>query len=632
MKKLNVLLITAISLISLISGSGIFAQSPQAFKYQAIARDNTGNVLPNQNIGLKISILQTTPAGTVVYSETHAATTNQFGLFSLEIGTGAIVSGTFSTIDWGADIYFVQIEMDETGGTAYQLMGASQLLSVPYALHAKTAETVTETDPIFGSSAASGITGTDTINWNNKLDAEADADSTNELQALSFSNDTLFLSDGNYVVMPYDSAIWTKTGDTIYYNSGNVGIGTTSPLGILHVDGGTAQVGNNASHITIKAQDGATNFNGGNIILTPGIGQGTGLDGNVGIGTANPKTSLDIGSKTDGIIIPTGITAERPGLPVVGTMRYNTTLGQPEYYDGTVWRSFAPPKGVGGVVTEVGGYRIHTFLESSTFTANVAMNVDVLVVAGGGSGGNYSTTNANGGGGGGGVIYKTGNTIVSGEYPVTVGRGGGGINFTKSSQGRNGENSVFDTLTAIGGGGGGATAIGPGLAGGSGGGGAWGYPGGASTQGGGGFGNAGGACNQQWTGGGGGGAGSVGVAGNDCPNCNPSGNGGAGYASSISGTTRYYGGGGGGSGNSSERAGDGYDGGGRGFGETSKYGYTEYYRGEVNSITRGSASLDAVPNTGGGGGGNSYWSNNVGMYTGSGMGGSGIVIIRYLIP
>ncbi|MBW8051987.1 MAG: hypothetical protein FVQ77_16930 [Cytophagales bacterium] len=158
---------------------GTFAQSPQAFKYQAIARDNTGNVLPNQNIGLKISILQTTPAGTVVYSETHTDTTNQFGLFSLEIGTGAIVSGTFSTIDWGADIYFVKIEMDETGGTTYQLMGTSQLLSVPYALHAKTAEIITETDPVFGSSVAGGITGADTANWNNHtIDTDTQLDST----------------------------------------------------------------------------------------------------------------------------------------------------------------------------------------------------------------------------------------------------------------------------------------------------------------------------------------------------------------------------------------------------------------------------------------------------------------------
>ncbi|MBW8051859.1 MAG: hypothetical protein FVQ77_16275, partial [Cytophagales bacterium] len=83
MKKLT-LTFTVAAFLTL-GALGTFAQSPQAFKYQAIARDNTGNVLPNQKIGLKISILQTIPAGTVVYSETHADTTNQFGLFSLEI-------------------------------------------------------------------------------------------------------------------------------------------------------------------------------------------------------------------------------------------------------------------------------------------------------------------------------------------------------------------------------------------------------------------------------------------------------------------------------------------------------------------------------------------------------------------
>ncbi len=122
------------------------AQSPEAFKYQAVARDAGGQILANQSVSFRISILQGNASGTSVYSETHASNTNTFGLVNLGIGNGVVVSGNFSNIDWGTDSYFVQIEMDETGGNNYQLMGASQLLSVPYAIHAKTTENVDDAD------------------------------------------------------------------------------------------------------------------------------------------------------------------------------------------------------------------------------------------------------------------------------------------------------------------------------------------------------------------------------------------------------------------------------------------------------------------------------------------------------
>ncbi len=84
-------------------------------------------------------------------SETQTATTNANGLVSIEIGNGTVVSGDFATIDWGNGPYFIKTETDPTSGTAYTITGTSQLLSVPYALHAKTAETITgeiiETDP-----------------------------------------------------------------------------------------------------------------------------------------------------------------------------------------------------------------------------------------------------------------------------------------------------------------------------------------------------------------------------------------------------------------------------------------------------------------------------------------------------
>ncbi len=128
---------------------GAFAQSPQKFNYQGVARDNSGNVMPNQSIGLRLTIHQGTPTGTIVYRETHTAATNAFGLFDVEAGGGTIVSGVFSSINWGAGPYFFQTEMDANGGTTYQNMGTSQLLSVPYALYAETS----------GNGGSSGATG-----------------------------------------------------------------------------------------------------------------------------------------------------------------------------------------------------------------------------------------------------------------------------------------------------------------------------------------------------------------------------------------------------------------------------------------------------------------------------------------
>jgi len=122
--------------------SSLMAQTPQSFKYQAVARDASGEVIADQKVSFQISILQGSESGTTVYTETHVDSTNQFGLVTLEIGTGT-TSDDFTAIDWGNNTYFIQIEMDASGGTSYILIGTSQLLSVPYALHSKTAETVT---------------------------------------------------------------------------------------------------------------------------------------------------------------------------------------------------------------------------------------------------------------------------------------------------------------------------------------------------------------------------------------------------------------------------------------------------------------------------------------------------------
>jgi len=242
----------------------MWAQAPEKMSYQAVIRDAGNALVQTQGVGIQITILKGGATGTPVFVETHNVTTNTNGLVSLEIGTGTLVSGNFSTIDWGVDTYFIQTETDPTtaGGTNYTITGTTQLMSVPYALHAKTADSivggvvdstdianmgyvagahtidtdthidsigiaalgyvagggVTEIDPVFGASVANAITVIDTANWNNhtidtdtQLDStgiaalgfnaggiitEVDGSVTNEIQVLSKSGSMVSLSSG----------------------------------------------------------------------------------------------------------------------------------------------------------------------------------------------------------------------------------------------------------------------------------------------------------------------------------------------------------------------------------------------------------------------------------------------------
>ena len=111
-------------------------QPPQTFNYQAVVRNNLGNVLPNHAVSLRISILENNFSGNSLYTETFSTTTNQFGLITLDIGTGTVVLGTFTTINWAVGKKWLQVEIDIDGGNNFILMGTTQFLSVPYALYA----------------------------------------------------------------------------------------------------------------------------------------------------------------------------------------------------------------------------------------------------------------------------------------------------------------------------------------------------------------------------------------------------------------------------------------------------------------------------------------------------------------
>ncbi len=215
MKTIEKMLILAICLIVL--SISTFGQTPQAIKYQAVARDAAGNPVVNQTVNLRISILQGSILGAVVYSETHSSLTNSFGLSNINIGLGTIISGTFSAINWGANIYFIKVEMDITGGVSYVEMGTSQLLSVPYALYAENVHT-TPGHP----------------------------------HTLSVAGNSLSMTNGNTVTLPtelptgvsgntlrHNGTAWVQ--NSFLYNNGlAIGINNSSPAAMFHMSNGSA--------------------------------------------------------------------------------------------------------------------------------------------------------------------------------------------------------------------------------------------------------------------------------------------------------------------------------------------------------------------------------------------------------
>lgn len=186
MKKISILLLFSTLLIA----SDIFSQAPDFFKYQSIARNTGGEVLPNATISMRISIRDLNSSGTIVFQETHSVVSNDFGLFTLSIGGGTAVSGSIQAVNWALGSKYIEIEGDLSGGTNYESFGTTELLSVPYALYANYAGS-----PILPNGTSIGNT-------------------------------------------PYwDGADWVVSSNNIFNAGQFIGIGTNNPVQKLHVNG-----------------------------------------------------------------------------------------------------------------------------------------------------------------------------------------------------------------------------------------------------------------------------------------------------------------------------------------------------------------------------------------------------------
>lgn len=188
--------------------------APQKFNYQAVARNSTGTTIINQAISVKVDIVDSNQT-TILYTEIHNITTNQFGLFSLQIGGGFTVTGTFSSINWGAREKYIRTSADLSGGTNYQLLGMSQLLSVPYALYAS------KTNLVAGTGI--NITNGNTISGNYQAGTGISI-SGNTISG-NYQAGTGVSISGNTISATGGSSQWTNDTYGITYTHANGGIG-----------------------------------------------------------------------------------------------------------------------------------------------------------------------------------------------------------------------------------------------------------------------------------------------------------------------------------------------------------------------------------------------------------------------
>ena len=313
-------------IISLILTTSIIAQAPNKFSYQAVIRNNSDQLVANKDVGMRIGIVQGTIYGASIYVETHSPTTNANGLISIEIGSGTVTHGDFSTIDWNSGPYFVKTETDPDGGTNYSITGINQLLSVPYALHAKTADEVSPiaTENIQLNNHWLSGDGDDEgmfINENGNVGVMLDnpIDPLHTLGAIFSSGPNSGLKFSDRTGDETDNWIWyAKDGAAHLHrwqlgqnyvsvkDNGNVGLGYTNPNHKLHVrgnamfkgvdgyskkgDAGIVYLGD-VNH-SIRAEFGyGIKIKTHSVANALNIKEGTGY---IGIGTENPKGRLHV--------------------------------------------------------------------------------------------------------------------------------------------------------------------------------------------------------------------------------------------------------------------------------------------------------------------------------------------------
>ncbi|MEJ0031563.1 MAG: hypothetical protein WDO15_14835 [Bacteroidota bacterium] len=432
--------IRLILLMMCVATATAFAQAPQRFNYQAVARDGSGNPIADKTIAVKTSIVDGSAGGTVIFSETFTPATSKQGLFSIQIGSGNIVTGAFSSVTWDAGAKFLKVEIDPAGGSSFTLLGTSQLLSVPYALAADrlvtpmsikdlsdVSDTTPNIDQVLKWDGTSWVPGTGAGSITTSAALEGDGSSATPLTIAQ-------QSASNGQVLQWNGTQWKPA--TI---SGGVGDnwGTQNVITNTTLSG----AGTSASPLTI-AQNGATP---GLVLKWSGTAWVPSPDGGDNWGTAKVNASTQF----DG-----------DGTPVnpLKLAQQGATTGQFLKWSGTGW---IPGDGGGSLTlpasASVADPGVALQIQNNTGTGVVGINNNgtaanvygiqgrVLTSTGAGTAGVYGLNGATGSNGFGVLGQHNGSgTAVNGE--VT----GSGIGVNGKANGASGTGVYGSSLGASG--------------------------------------------------------------------------------------------------------------------------------------------------------------------------------------
>ncbi len=325
-------------LFFLFSFSFVHAQVPDKISYQAILRGSDNKPVTNTHVSMRFSILQGAPDGTAVYVETQDPTSNALGLVTLQIGTGTVVSGNLTAIDWSAGPYYLKTEADPSGGTDYTLTGTSEIVSVPYALYAGKAGNVFSGDYNDLSNTPVNVSA-----FNNDagyLTTEVDGDPANEIQDLKLNGNILTITRNGSATQidlsPYldntDAQQLTLNDHTLSITNGNAvqlpdqvndaDHDPTNELQVLSVSHDTLYLSNGGSVVLPPDNDFTRS---GNFVTT--------LD-SVGIGTDTPHSILEVhGRITQSGINGSVVIGENAGINMTSLSRDNTLVGRNAGHD-----------------------------------------------------------------------------------------------------------------------------------------------------------------------------------------------------------------------------------------------------------------------------------------------------------
>ena len=349
-----------VSLFVCLFSLNAWAQAPEKMSYQAVVRDNANALVVDKVVGMRISILRGSVSGTPAYVETQSPRSNTNGLVTLEIGAGTVVSGSFAGLNWSLGPYFIQTEIDPSGGSNYSILGVSQLVSVPYALYAKTSGSSTPGPA--GPAGAIGPQGPQgPIGPAGPAGANGAAGAIGPIGDQGPKGDTgpqgaIGLTGSAGAIGPQG-----PKGDTgLTGGTGPQGsIGAAGPQGIQGPTGATGAKGDTGA-TGVAGADGKTVRNG-----TSNPVSGTGVDGDFYINTATntlygpkangtwPSGVALVGPQgatgAQGIQGPTGATGPQGPIGLTGPagvkgdgFTNGTVAGQMMYWTGTAWVVLAP--------------------------------------------------------------------------------------------------------------------------------------------------------------------------------------------------------------------------------------------------------------------------------------------------